>query len=134
MQSLGRKIVNFLGMTTLGQKTMANSLSVAVAQDQIVNVSAVVASGKGLLDWRKVTQTELPYLTKVTSNTSGVKAIRIQNLSSVDVFLGGDNTVTVSDGWELPVDAILYLPYISDTEEIWARATDTIDLRVIEET
>lgn len=33
MQSLGRKIVNFLGMTTLGQKTSSNSLSVVPAFD-----------------------------------------------------------------------------------------------------
>lgn len=133
MQSLGRKIVNFLGLTSLGTNSADNSLPVVLASDHN-NIPVYVYGGGSSTVIGNVTTVGTP-ATKIPNTPSiGRYAIQIQNVHATSVIhLGTSSGVTAADGWKLlPGESVRIS--CDDSADIWAvPAVAHIDVRYIEE-
>lgn len=131
-QSLGRKIVNFLGMSSLGQTGMDDSLPVTIASDQILRIADGIKSTVFKVNNNPLEiSTAIPVVTTPEEDRT---RIIIQNVHPSGNLFVGLSGVTTSTGYKLVPGATLDIP-TNDTTLLYVisdAAANAMAVRIIE--
>lgn len=104
-----------------------------VAQGEIIeaksmNSSYFNATLAGTMNYGNISVTTVATLIKATNASR--KSILVRNYGSASLFIGGNNSVTTSNGFEVQANQSIY---IKDTDEIYGIvASGTLDVRYLE--
>jgi len=92
------------------------------------NMSYYNAALTGTMNYGNITVTTSATLIKATNASR--KSIVIRNYGSAALFIGGNNSVTTANGFEVPASQSIY---IKDTDEVYGIvASGTLDVRYLE--
>jgi len=104
-----------------------------VAQGEIIeaksmNSSYFNATLAGTMNYGNISVTTAATLIKATNASR--KSILVRNYGSASLFIGGNNSVTTGNGFEVQANQSIY---IKDTDEIYGIvASGTLDVRYLE--